>query len=269
VLTLFDLLHHDVPDLFSRAERVFRSVAYDRAVGRATRVVTISEHSRRRIVAVLGVDPARVAVILPGLDHGRFAPGPVNGDAAVLEALDLPEPPWLLYPAALWPHKNHAALLQALGRCPAEVSLVLTGATFGRARELLAAAAGVRERVRLLGQVPFDTLPALYRAATGVVFPSLAEGFGQPPLEAMACGCPVAASDAGALVEACGGAALVFPARDVEAMAVAMTRLATDEALRGELRAAGLERARAFSWKSAAARHAEVYEAAVSSPGRR
>jgi glycosyltransferase involved in cell wall biosynthesis len=91
------------------------------------------------------------------------------------------------------------------------------------------------------------------------VFPSLAEGFGQPPLEAMASGCPVTASDTGAVAEACGGAALAFDPRDVRAMAAAMTRLATDAALRGELREAGLARAREFTWERAGAQHAEVY----------
>jgi glycosyltransferase involved in cell wall biosynthesis len=79
----------------------------------------------------------------------------------------------------------------------------------------------------------------------------------------MACGCPVAASDAGAVAEACGNAALTFPARDASVMAKAITRLAQDGALRDELRAAGLERARGFSWERAAARHAEVYEAVL------
>jgi glycosyltransferase involved in cell wall biosynthesis len=264
VLTLFDVLHHDVPDLFSRAERAFRRVAYEQPARRAARVVTVSEHSRRRIAAVLGIDAARIVAIHPGLDHERFSPGPVDGDAERVAAFALPEPPWLLYPAALWPHKNHAALLNAL---PDDTSLVLTGATFGRERELQAhaSAAGVADRLRILGQVPSDALPALYRAATGVVFPSLAEGFGQPPLEAMACGCPVAASDTGAVAEACGDAALTFPPRVTRAMAAAITRLTRDEALRAELRAAGTERARAFNWERAAARHAEVYAAVLSS----
>jgi glycosyltransferase involved in cell wall biosynthesis len=227
--------------------------------------VTVSEHSRRRIADVLGIDAARVIAIHPGLDHARFARGPAAGDAALLAPLALPDPPWLLYPAALWPHKNHAALVEALGHGASDISLVLTGATFGRESALRATAvrAGVADRVHHLGFVPRATLAALYRAATAVVFPSLAEGFGQPPLEAMACGCPVAASDAGAVAEACGAAALSFPAREVGAMAAAMTRVAADEPLRAELRAAGLERARGFTWRLSAERHAEVYADAL------
>lgn len=265
VLTLYDLLHHDVPSHFSRAERTFRAFAYDRAAKRATRVVTISEHSRRRIHEVLGIPGERVAVIEPGLDHTRFNPAPAAGDRVLLAALDLPAEPWLLYPAALWPHKNHAALLEALAGCPAELSLVLTGAGFGHEAELREAAErhGVSERVYQLGWVAAEAVAPLYRAASGLVFPSLAEGFGQPPLEAMACGCPVAASNTGAVAEACGGAALSFPPTDVAAMTEAMTRLVTDDALRSELRAAGLERAGAFIWERTAARHAEVYDAAL------
>jgi glycosyltransferase involved in cell wall biosynthesis len=233
--------------------------------------VTVSEHSRTRIVAALGISPARIVAIHPGLDHARFVPGPAAADGDLLGPLGLPDAPWLLYPAALWPHKNHAALLRALERCPEDLSLVLTGATFGREGELhrQAERSGVSERVHLLGHVPPDVLPALYRAATGLVFPSLAEGFGQPPLEAMACGCPVAASDTGAVAEACGGAALAFPPDDVAAMAGAMRRLVADDVLRAELRDAGTERAREFTWDRSAAGHAEVYADALNSAARR
>jgi len=271
VLTLFDVLHHDVPDLFSSAERAFRRVAYDRAARHATQVITVSEHSRARMLDLLGLQPARVVAIHPGIDHDRFIPGPIPEDDALLAPLALPERPWLLYPAALWPHKNHTRLLEALARGARDVSLVLTGAGFGRLPELRATAvrAGVADRVQHVGFVADDTLSALYRAATGVVFPSLAEGFGQPPVEAMACGCPVAASDTGAVAEACGGAVLAFAPRDGAAMAAAIARLVADEPLRAELRGAGLERARAFTWERSAARHAEVYAAAVSSPAPR
>ena len=205
----------------------------------------------------------------PGLDHLRFAPGPSAGDAALLAPLALPDPPWLLYPAALWAHKNHGALFDALGRTRADLSLVLTGATFGRAPALhaTAARAGVEDRVHHLGLLPAPAMPALYRAATAVVFPSLAEGFGQPPLEAMACGCPVASSCAGSLAEAIGEAALAFDPCSPESIADAIDRVTGEAALRETLRAAGLERARNYSWSRAAARHRSIYErAAATSP---
>jgi glycosyltransferase involved in cell wall biosynthesis len=259
VLTLFDLLHHDVQAMFPRAERGFRRVAYERAARRADRVVTVSEHSRERIAARLGIPRERIAAIVPGIDHARFHPGPAA-------PAGVPEPPWVLYPAALWPHKNHARLLEALARVPG-VSLVLTGATFDREAALRAKAAqlGVAERVHHLGFVPAGTLPELYRAASALVFPSLAEGFGQPVLEAMASGCPVAASNTGAVAEAAGDAALLFDPTDVSAIAAAITRAIGD----ADLRSAGIEHARAYTWERAAAEHRAVYADAISSPSRR
>ena len=144
---------------------------------------------------------------------------------------------------------------------------MLTGATFGRETVLAAAERlGVRDRVHHLGYVP---PPPSRRstAARAARLPQPLRGLRSPPLEAMACGCPVAASDAGAVAEACAGAALTFDARDVTAIAAAITRVTTDDALREQLRDAGLDRARAFTWERAAARHTEVY-AAASSAGR-
>jgi glycosyltransferase involved in cell wall biosynthesis len=262
VLTLHDLLHHELPATFPAAERAFRRLAYDAAARRATRVITDSEHGRGQIVRHLGIPPGRVVPVHLGLDHARLRPEADAGDdAALLAGLDLPPAPWVYYPAALWPHKNHERLLAALAAGPRAVSLVLSGSDVGGRRALRAAAArhGVDARVRDLGWVPHDAVPALYRAATAVVYPSLAEGLGMPPLEAMACGTPVAASDAPAVAEACGGAALAFPPRDVAALARAIERVTTDQRLREELRAAGLARAAAFTWRRAAERHAEVY----------
>jgi glycosyltransferase involved in cell wall biosynthesis len=206
-----------------------------------------------------------VVAIHLGVDHDRLHPDGDAEDAAALAALNLPPPPWLYYPAALWPHKNHERLLTALADTPPDLSLVLSGSDVGRGDALRATAArlGVAARIRELCWVSHDAVPALYRAATGVVYPSLAEGFGMPPVEAMACGTPAAASAAPAIAEACGGAALTFDPRDVDAMTGAMSRLATDERLRRELRQAGLERARALTWRASAERHAEVYEDAA------
>jgi glycosyltransferase involved in cell wall biosynthesis len=114
-----------------------------------------------------------------------------------------------------------------------------------------------------LGYVPGAALPALYRRAAGLVFPSLFEGFGAPPLEAMACGCPVAASNAGAVAEITGDAALRFDARDPEAIAGALRRLTEDETLIAHLRAAGQAHAAGFQWARTARLHAAAYEQAI------
>jgi glycosyltransferase involved in cell wall biosynthesis len=252
VLTLHDVLHREHPAMFSRAERAFRRVAYDRAARNATRVVTVSEHSQRQIVARLGIAPERVVAIHSGVDHGRFTPaGPLAAPLAR---------PFVLYPANLWPHKNHERLISALARVGG-VALVLTGAPSTRLASLLELARREGVEVRHLGYV--DDLPALYRAATALVFPSLAEGWGAPVAEAMACGCPVATSDAGAVAEAAGGAALLFPSDDVAAMADAIRRVTGDDGLREQLRGQGLERAAGLTWPRAASRHAEVYADAL------
>jgi glycosyltransferase involved in cell wall biosynthesis len=256
VVTLHDLQHRDMPSFFSRPERVWRAVAYDRAAQRATVVVTPSEFSKDRIVEVLGVPWDRVEAIPHGIDHTRFRPGPVDGDAEVLGRLDLPER-FLFYPANLWPHKNHARLIEAFGRLDSpELDLVLSGSDYGRLSQLR-----LGDRVHHVGRLPFETLPAVYRRASGLVYPSLYEGAGMPPLEAMACGCPVAASDIPPVRELSGEAAVLFDPEDVSAIASAMGTLSSRfEALRQ----VGIERAARFTWAASAERHVAAYERAAS-----
>ena len=249
VVTVHDLQHHDLPEFFSRAERSYRALAYDRAARRASAVITPSEASRERLERI-GVAPERIEVIPHGVDHARFQPEP----RAVDDELDLPER-FVFYPANPWPHKNHRRLLEAFARVDdPELELVLTGQTYGKLGEL-----GAHRRVRHLGHVAPEAMPALYRRAVALVFPSLYEGFGSPPLEAMACGCPVAASRSGSLGEVCGDAALTVDPEDVSSIVAAIERLAGDAELRADLRARGLERAAHFSWPLAAERHTALY----------
>jgi alpha-1,3-rhamnosyl/mannosyltransferase len=126
---------------------------------------------------------------------------------------------------------------------------------------------GVAGRVRFLGHVPGGAIPALYRRAEALVFPSLYEGFGAPPLEAMACGCVVAASTGGALPEVCGDAAVLFDPRDTAAMAAGIDAVLSDRALRVRLRAAGLERVRIHSWDETVEHHNRVYAQAIAMRG--
>jgi glycosyltransferase involved in cell wall biosynthesis len=253
VVSLNDVQHHEMPHFFSMPERRFRHRAYDRAARQADQVLTLSEHARGQIVDRLGIAADRVTAIPCAVDHDRFRPEPDDVDAQ----LRLPER-FVLYPANLWPHKNHERLLHAFDAAAVPgLHLVITGQTYGRPLP-----GPANPRVHHLGHVPFDHLPALYRRATALVFPSLFEGFGMPLLEAMSSGCPVAASNQGAIAEVCGDAALLFDPGDAAAIADAIRQITGDEGLRGRLREAGLARAAQFRWDDVAARHVEVYRRA-------
>jgi glycosyltransferase involved in cell wall biosynthesis len=139
---------------------------------------------------------------------------------------------------------------------------VLTGQTYGRCLP-----PGPSAQVRHLGLLPAGQVPAIYRRATAVVFPSLFEGFGMPPIEAMASGTPVAVSDRGAMAEACGDAALRFDPEDTEAMGAAIRSVVEDASVRADLRERGLARAAGFRWDRFAAQHAEAYRAALADRG--
>jgi glycosyltransferase involved in cell wall biosynthesis len=241
VLTLHDTQHLDLPELFGRATRAFRRLAYDRAARRADLVLVPSEFVRERAVALLELEPERVRAIHLGVDHERFRPG------------SEPRERFLLYPARPWPHKNHGRLLEAFALLRAdepELRLVLTGA----GTEALAGPEGVEPR----GSVSLDELVSLYRRAACLVFPSRYEGFGLPPLEAMACGTPVAAARAGSIPETCGDAAVLFDPEDPSAIADGV-REALGRA--PELGVLGLRHSVAFTWERAAAAHEDAYRA--------
>jgi glycosyltransferase involved in cell wall biosynthesis len=240
VVTLQDLQHRDLPDHFSTSRRRFRRHAYDGAAQKADAVIVTSHFVQARAIDLLGLDKARLHVIPLGVDHALFSPG-----QEVREA-------FLLYPARAWPHKNHRRLLEAFvllrSELP-ELRLVLKG---GALEELGALPEGVDR----LGAVGPEELASLYRTAACLVFPSLYEGFGLPPLEAMASGCPVAASTAGALPEVCGDAAVYFDAHDPEAIANGVREAL---ALADELRELGIARASAFTWEATARGHEAVF----------
>jgi glycosyltransferase involved in cell wall biosynthesis len=267
VVTLHDVQHHDLPDFFPRVERELRRLTYDRAARRATAVITPSDYARRRIVEVLSIPPERVEAIHHGIDHERFRPEPGERDELLLAPLGLKRP-FVLYPANLWRHKNHVQLVDAFARLGrTDVELVLTGRTYGRVDALLDRARRTGARVRHLGYLDLDAMPALYRSARALVFPSLYEGFGGPPLEAMACGCPVASSTRASLAEVVGDAAVELEPESVESIADALERVVTDDEVRSRLRSAGLERARAFSWGASAERHTAIYARACATSG--
>lgn len=237
--TVHDLAHELFPQFFSRAERAYRRIAYRPAATESTIVIVPSEHVKKTIVARLGVPEERIRVIPLGIDHERFKPAERERE------------PFLLYPANRWPHKNHEPLIAALAllrRDNPDLRLVLTGSGHEKAPP----ADGVEVR----GRVSPDELVELYRTASALVFPSLYEGFGQPPLEAMACGCPVATAWTGALPDVCGEAARLFDPSTPEAIAEAVEAVL---ARADEYAERGLRRAAEFSWDRCAVEHDAVY----------
>ena len=218
--TILDLQHEFLPENFSRAELAYRRVVYRSTARRSQIVIAISEHARETLIERMGLEPERVRTIHLAVDHDRFTPADVSREN------------FLLYPANRWPHKNHERLAAAMELLP-EYRLVLIGTGFTR--------------------VSGEELVDLYRRAAAVVYPSLYEGFGQPPLEALACGRPAAVSEIPPLREVCGDAAVYFDPRDPDAIATGI-----EEALRrggGD----GPARAAQFTWARCAREHEEVY----------
>lgn len=256
VVTIHDVLFESHPHLF-RGAFSLRSVRLIRRSARRARVVlTVSEFSRREIVERYAVDEAAVLVTPNGVDRERFRPARDPEEERELRARYRLDGPYVLNVGRIEPRKNLERLFHAFGRARERIDprlrLAVAGARdFGHER-ILAEAAFLGDGVRHLGAVPDEDLPGLYRAAEALAYPSLAEGFGMPLLEAMACGTPVLCSRGGALPEVAAEAALYVEAESEESLAEGLERIVTDTGLREELREAGLGRARRFSWEETA-----------------
>jgi glycosyltransferase involved in cell wall biosynthesis len=223
------------------------------AVRRARHVIAVSSHTRDDLVAMLGADPEHIRVVLQGADPRFAVPRPrARTDRYVLYAGQ-----WKRY-------KNVETLLEAFARLPADVKLVLAGRVDPRAVHVPAAVQrlGLAERVELPGYLPEDDLVALFQGASLFAFPSRYEGFGLPPLEAMAAGVPVVCANAASLPEVVGDAALLLAPDDVAGWAHAMQAVLDDAALRARLVAAGRARVEQFDWAETARRTLAVYREA-------
>lgn len=263
VVTVHDLNYLDKEAIFAGGAGRIRRAGYRVELAkarRARRLIAVSEHTRDRVVRVLRVDPAQVAVTYEAADP----PGAIEPDTAVLERHGLASP-FFLYVGAAYPYKNLTRLIEAFARLDGDRKLVLAGdqEDFGSALQERAAACGADERVVFPGRVSDAELAALYDAALAYVFVSYSEGFGLPGLEAMQFGVPVVAASAGSLPEIYGDAARYCDPYDVESIADALGDIASDDARRARLVERGHRRAGRFSWARTAEQTLDVYREAV------
>jgi glycosyltransferase involved in cell wall biosynthesis len=255
VYDLTPLLLKDAYPAFFRA-RYRMQVAH--AVQNADRIVTISKSAKADIIGYFGVDPDRISVIYPGFDEALFKPGrDMEADKTVLGKYGI-DYPYILFVGALEPKKNIGRLIDAFAKVKTDGNiphrLIIGGKRSWNDAAIFEKIKGslVGGEISYIGYLPDTDLPAVLRNADVFVFPSLNEGFGIPPLEAMACGTPVITSSVSSLPEVAGGAGMLVNPYDVDDMATAISRVISDRELRLTMVRKGLEQARLFSWHNAA-----------------
>ena len=269
VATIHDLAPFHLAGKYDWSRMFYGRVIARQLARRQDHIAAVSPSTARDVESFFGISRSRITVVPNGVDHDRFRPGSaVSARAAVCPGLK--DSRFFLYVARLeHPAKNHARLLEAFNRFKSasgsDWRLVLAGGDWHGAEAIhaLIRASPFARDISALGFVPAADLPDWYRAADALVFPSLYEGFGLPPIEAMACGCPVLSSPRGALEETIGDAAGRLDPDNAAQIQAQLTRIAADGAWRERLRRAGLERARAFDWRTSAATMLDLYTRAA------
>ena len=278
VVSVMDLSFITQPQAHKLFNRTYLRLLSRSSCRQAARVITISEWTKRDVVQHFGIPPERVAAIPLGVDHGRFKPQ-APGVIAAFRAKHGISDQAIFSLGSLEPRKNLPRLIEAFaelcsqapdlarpGQSPAAPAQLFIGgnlawkygAVFARIKQL-----GLEGRVRLIGRVSDDDLPKWYGACAVTAYPSLYEGFGLPPLEAMACGAPVVTSNTSALPEVVGEAGLMVDPADVGALSAALRRVLTDAAMRAQMQTRSLDQARGFTWQNTAQRTLATYRHAL------
>ena len=266
VVTIHDCIHLMFPQyLPNKAAYAYARASMWAAVKRSTRILTVSEASKRDILHFFNVAPEKIVVAYNAIDDHFWLTPPDEEVARVRERYQL-DHQFVLYVGNIKPHKNLVRLIEAFDELrrtgPEELKLLIIGDEISKLPSLRRAVHRhkLHKHVRFLGFVSDGTLRILYRLASLFVFPSLYEGFGLPPLEAMASGTPVVASNQSSLPEVTGDAAVLVDPYDVASIVDGMRRVLTDPVLAADLRRRGPARAREFSWARSVEKTRAVYE---------
>lgn len=261
ILTIHDFSCFRFPE-WHPAERVrYMEKNFWKSLEQADHIITVSQTVGEEATREYGISPDRITAIPNGVDHALFRPSPPQSLTELRKRYSLPEN-FVLYAGALEPRKNLLNLLEAHALLPRKLQerfpLLLIGSKGWNNSQILDRIRQM-EQVRHLGYVPRNDLPLFYSAATLFAYPSWYEGFGLPPLEAMACGRAILTSTDNSLRELCGNAALYAEAGDTEGMAAQMQRLLEDNDLRIKLETDALARAALYSWEISTRRHLELF----------
>lgn len=267
VVTIHDLTFFDHPEWHERSKVAFFRRMIRAAVRRANGLICVSDHTARRLDAVLSPS-APVTVAAHGVDHTRFTPdADAAADRAVLARTGIAEP-YVAFVGTIEPRKDVPSLVRAfaaIADAHPGLRLVLAGADGWGADAVRDAVAtsGCTTRILRPGYVPADALAPLLRRADAVAYPSLEEGFGLPALEALACGTPVVTTTGSAMADVCGDAALLVPPGRSDLLAAGLMRVLDDPGEAARLRAAGPPRAAGFTWEAAVEAHLRAYRLAI------
>jgi glycosyltransferase involved in cell wall biosynthesis len=266
VVTVHDLTFLEEPAWYRWERAAYNRWGVSNSVRRAKRVIAVSEATADALVNRLNVDRNRIDVVYNGVDE-RFMPAEDETKKEVRKKYELPTN-FFLFVGTLEPRKNLVRVINAWSRIAGEIEqdLVLAGREGWKAESIFEAARASAHsaRIRFVGFVDHGDLPRLMGTADALVYPSLAEGFGIPVAEAMACGTPVITSNVSSLPEVAGDAGILVDPVDETAIADAMQRLAGDAAIRSDHSARGIERAQKFSWRKSAEQTMETYRKALS-----
>ena len=270
VATIHDLAPFHITGKYDWKRMVYGRVIVKRLARRQDEIIAVSENTARDLHAFFGLGPDRVSVVWNGIDHRRFQPGDVAAaKQSAAEEWKLDRPFFLFVSRLEHPGKNHVRLIEAFNQFKAQTKsdwlLALGGSDWHGAEAIYAAAkcSLFAADIRFLGFVSDAALPELYHATDVFIYPSLFEGFGFPPIEAMACGVPVISSARGSLLEVAADAALIVDPENVGDIAVALAGMSGSADERNRRRAAGFVNAKRFDWNENASQTLAIYERAI------
>jgi len=263
IITIHDVTPLLFPKLYGLIGIMLHKILYKKTVRNVDKIITCSTFSKKDIIKYLKVSQEKIKVIYNAADE-KFKPLKQKEIIEVRQKYNLGAQ-FILYVGLLHPRKNIPSLIKAYHKLKKEGmgnKLVIAGKRSGKYKEIFKTVErlNLQKNVIFTGYVPDEDLPALYNAADLFVYPSLYEGFGLPPLEAMACGTPVITSNTSSLPEVVGNAGIMIDPYDVDGLAKAMYKVLRNDRLRDDMIKKGLKRAKMFSWEKAAKETLDVYE---------